>query len=712
MHFAHFTPPFALPLPPPPIPRHSGVGLPLQQFAQQPIIANPFLSSLPPAAHPFITPPPGIRMPLTQGPTVHPPLAPTGGLMSGAGLGSYLQAQHQPPQHTLRATPTTNSGPDQSILDLIVRKHLGVKKCSNLEQFCTILEEGYWDYKDLYSDADPLTYPPLSFKQFLEALYDHPRSLQPPFSNFRSPPHEMAAWYTKFKQSMPSYGAILLSPSFDMCVMVRSIGGKQWGFPRGKPKFIESALAKDGLTSQHGALELEKESPLECTIREIFEELGVHIRDRVREEDCLEIVTGKRKMLLFVVPYVALSTSFAPQLRQEIAEIKWLPIASLRAKLYGNAYDQLAQWIGNHRPTPEQLLMLDQIQAEDRAQYLAGSTEDNPLKRTRDDFGEDAGDVEAPIPAPPQPTAAGVMSTEDLLNTLLGPVAENLQQPQLLQPSQSQPQTQVPQTQEPADLQINQFFMEHVQNLLAHLSAPTLTEQLPSQTQPPQSSYLPQNQQQPQAQLQPPPQLNALYRSNPKQEAQEPQPKRARQWDPLDPLAGVFKTRDEVLTSQPVPLYSFPPATSPGVLQASELIQKWVSSPSHQHPPPLSQRKPQQLPLSSQQGYTPPLLNNTSSTTTASTSSHAPSPPHRRPVFPSPGDSVSSIPPIPARTSFPYNNYNNSNNTTTAGWQTLRQPQQGGPLPPVTQKPFRPSPGSRPLLPNTRYHHSGMRRQT
>jgi len=73
----------------------------------------------------------------------------------------------------------------QEVFDEISRKHFVSQKCNNLEQFCTILEEAYWDYKDLYATANPELFPSLSLKQFVEQLYSGGRSSQPPFSNFR-----------------------------------------------------------------------------------------------------------------------------------------------------------------------------------------------------------------------------------------------------------------------------------------------------------------------------------------------------------------------------------------------------------------------------------------------------------------------------------------------------------------------------------------------
>jgi len=49
-------------------------------------------------------------------------------------------------------------------------------------------------------------------------------------------------WYLKFKSTSPSYGGVLLNTTFEECVMVRGVGSKQWGFPRGKAKYLSKGI--------------------------------------------------------------------------------------------------------------------------------------------------------------------------------------------------------------------------------------------------------------------------------------------------------------------------------------------------------------------------------------------------------------------------------------------------------------------------------------
>lgn len=101
---------------------------------------------------------------------------------------------------------------------------------------------------------------------------------------------------------------------------------------------------------------MEKETAAECAIREVFEELGIDLTERIDENlvrpkllgrgsfsgrgkhgrahtssrmQVIEWNVGKRKAIFFVIPNVARDTPFAPQLRNEIEEIAWKPVGML-----------------------------------------------------------------------------------------------------------------------------------------------------------------------------------------------------------------------------------------------------------------------------------------------------------------------------------------------------------------------------------------------
>jgi 8-oxo-dGTP pyrophosphatase MutT (NUDIX family) len=268
-------------------------------------------------------------------------------------------------------------------------------KWSHLEQLCTTLEEAYWDYKDLYAAENPDVFPPYTFKQFVEQFFAGERAHQPPFNNFKSSPREMVDWYIKFKLTLHSYGAILLNSTMSECVLVRGCGSASWGFPRGKAKYLTKSKTaqppKEG-TEDGGAstsnsesttpgqdnsagsssqasnvgLVVEKETPVECAIREVYEELGLDISAKIDEKHFINAKVGKRKSTFFIVPNISKQEPFAPQLRNEIEEIQWKKVDELVHfnPQYTELLASLKSWIAEHKPTEEQLLKLREAEQE------------------------------------------------------------------------------------------------------------------------------------------------------------------------------------------------------------------------------------------------------------------------------------------------------------------------------------------------------------
>ena len=79
--------------------------------------------------------------------------------------------------------------------------------------------------------------------------------------------------YTALKCSIPTYGAILLNNDCTKTILVKGKGQKgrsSWTFPKGKQE-------KD-------------ESPINCAVREVYEEIGVDISNRIDEKMFIEYV--------------------------------------------------------------------------------------------------------------------------------------------------------------------------------------------------------------------------------------------------------------------------------------------------------------------------------------------------------------------------------------------------------------------------------------
>lgn len=124
--------------------------------------------------------------------------------------------------------------------------------------------------------------------------------------------------FRTYKDSIPSFGAALLSKNLDKVVLVRAYNGNSWGFPKGKVN--------------------EGEDSFECACREVYEETSFDIKKHLeelnndfdKENDWLEFYTKKgKKIKLAVIPDVSEKVDFKPNVRKEISEIKWFPIDKL-----------------------------------------------------------------------------------------------------------------------------------------------------------------------------------------------------------------------------------------------------------------------------------------------------------------------------------------------------------------------------------------------
>lgn len=82
--------------------------------------------------------------------------------------------------------------------------------------------------------------------------------------------------FESYRAKVPIYGCILLNPELTRCVLVQSINGTRWGFPKGKIN--------------------ENEPEFQCAVREVLEEVGVDVGDRVQENDVISTDFRGRKV--------------------------------------------------------------------------------------------------------------------------------------------------------------------------------------------------------------------------------------------------------------------------------------------------------------------------------------------------------------------------------------------------------------------------------
>ena len=62
----------------------------------------------------------------------------------------------------------------------------------------------------------------------------------------------------------------------------------------------------------------EDENPVDCAVREVFEETGFDIRSRINEDEFVDFTLNEQRSRLYIIRDVPMDTKFVPLTRQEI----------------------------------------------------------------------------------------------------------------------------------------------------------------------------------------------------------------------------------------------------------------------------------------------------------------------------------------------------------------------------------------------------------
>ena len=171
-----------------------------------------------------------------------------------------------------------------------------------------------------------------TLKEFTSLIFEKCPGLEP----FKGSLNEIYEAFNAYKRTIPVRGAILLDPTMKKVLLVR--GYKKdagWGFPRGK-------LSKDETDDQ-------------CAAREVLEETGLDIADKVDPSQFIDVQLGAQATRLFIVQvsqihflYIVVNygtnlrvfmsarlqdvddqTAFAPHVKGEIGAFAWHLISNL-----------------------------------------------------------------------------------------------------------------------------------------------------------------------------------------------------------------------------------------------------------------------------------------------------------------------------------------------------------------------------------------------
>lgn len=120
--------------------------------------------------------------------------------------------------------------------------------------------------------------------------------------------------------SVPTYGAILLTPDMKHCLLVQSFFAKNsWSFPKGKVN--------------------ENEDPDKCAVREVYEETGFDCGHLINPNAFVEGQTSNLQFSrLYIVKNVPIDTKFCPRTRNEIKDCSWFTIDLLPTNRNDDGY--------------------------------------------------------------------------------------------------------------------------------------------------------------------------------------------------------------------------------------------------------------------------------------------------------------------------------------------------------------------------------------
>uniref|UniRef100_A0A671KZD9 m7GpppN-mRNA hydrolase n=1 Tax=Sinocyclocheilus anshuiensis TaxID=1608454 RepID=A0A671KZD9_9TELE len=179
--------------------------------------------------------------------------------------------------------------------------HIPSEERDNAIRVCFQIELAHWFYLDFCMQNSP-GLPQCGIRDFAKADI-------------------LKRWYMKdvqkvleqwkeYKMGVPTFGAIILDETLDNVLMVQGYLAKSgWGFPKGKVN--------------------EDEAFHDCAVREVLEETGFDIRDRICQKTYIEQRISDQLVRLYIIPGVPKDTKYHPKTRKEIRNIEWFSVDKL-----------------------------------------------------------------------------------------------------------------------------------------------------------------------------------------------------------------------------------------------------------------------------------------------------------------------------------------------------------------------------------------------
>uniref|UniRef100_UPI0037E78722 m7GpppN-mRNA hydrolase n=1 Tax=Semicossyphus pulcher TaxID=241346 RepID=UPI0037E78722 len=183
--------------------------------------------------------------------------------------------------------------------------HIPSEERDNAIRVCFQIELAHWFYLDFCMQNTPGA-PHCGIRDFAKAVFQHCPFLLPHGEDVQ----KVLEQWKEYKMGVPTYGAIILDESLENALLVQGYLAKSgWGFPKGKVN--------------------EDEAPHDCAVREVMEETGFDIKNRICKDVYIEQKITDQLVRLYIIPGVSKDTKFNPKTRKEIRNIEWFPIEKL-----------------------------------------------------------------------------------------------------------------------------------------------------------------------------------------------------------------------------------------------------------------------------------------------------------------------------------------------------------------------------------------------
>lgn len=194
----------------------------------------------------------------------------------------------------------------EDLLDeLFVRFFTDITSYNNdISKFFWELEKMYWYYIDITKSKEKPS--KQGMKIFVDEIKYYLASVLPVGMNIDS---EYNKWIDS-RRSVPRCKVILLDSQMENVVLTKGVFNDYLIFPGGKVEETDNDLA-------------------ETAIREVYEEIGVNITDKINRNLYFDLHQYGVKNRYFVVPNINKNIFMHPNVQHEIEFIKWFPIADL-----------------------------------------------------------------------------------------------------------------------------------------------------------------------------------------------------------------------------------------------------------------------------------------------------------------------------------------------------------------------------------------------